>query len=56
MGRPKKRKNQPISNIKVREALATDIEAFLASGQKIQMIPNGVSGQIISNGRKASSG
>lgn len=52
MARPRKRKNQPISNIKVREAIAMDVEAFLATGQKIQMIPNGVSGQIISNGRK----
>ena len=33
------------SNIEIRKTLAEDLEAFLASGKKIEQVPMGVSGQ-----------
>jgi hypothetical protein len=36
----------------LRENLQEDVEAFLASGKKIQQIPNGISGVDASKGNK----
>ncbi len=38
-------KKLPQNNIEMRKTIERDLQAFLASGNKIQVIPMGVSGQ-----------
>ena len=35
----------PLSNIEMRKTIEQDVEAFLAAGKKIQIVPMGVTGQ-----------
>ena len=43
MSRPQRK--LPLSNIEMRKTIAQDMEAFLAAGKKIQIVPMGVTGQ-----------
>ena len=43
MSRPQKK--LPLNNIEMRKTIEEDVEAFLAAGRKVQVIPMGVSGQ-----------
>ncbi len=43
MSRPQRK--LPQNNIEMRKTIEQDVEAFLAAGKKIQVIPMGVSGQ-----------
>lgn len=38
-------KKLPLNNIEMRKTIEDDVEAFLAAGRKVQVIPMGVSGQ-----------
>lgn len=38
-------KKLPLNNIEMRKTIEQDIEAFLATGKKIQVVPMGVTGQ-----------
>ncbi len=38
-------KKLPQNNIEMRKSIEEDLQAFLAAGKKIQVIPMGVSGQ-----------
>ena len=49
MARRPKQSSQPGLD---RETLAADVQAFLASGQKIQKIPAGVTGQVALAGKR----
>ena len=35
----------PLNNIEMRKTIEQDVEAFLAAGKKIQIVPMGVTGQ-----------
>ncbi len=43
MSRPQRK--LPLSNIEMRKTIEQDVEAFLAAGKKIQIVPMGVTGQ-----------
>lgn len=43
MSRPQRK--LPLNNIEMRKTIAQDVEAFLAAGKKIQIVPMGVTGQ-----------
>lgn len=43
MSRPHRK--LPLNNIEMRKTIEEDVEAFLAAGRKVQVIPMGVSGQ-----------
>lgn len=43
MSRPQRK--LPLNNIEMRKTIEQDVEAFLAAGKKIQIVPMGVTGQ-----------
>ena len=43
MSRPQRK--LPQNNIEMRKTIEQDVEAFLAAGKKIQIVPMGVTGQ-----------
>ena len=52
MNRPTKTTADPVTTQERRKSLAADLEAFLASGKKIEQIPTGFTNQDPLGGRR----